>query len=192
MNGAALAHLRAVTRQAHDALEDSLGLLDERLSLDAYKSVLERFYGFWRGWEPQAGALLQDEAFSGPRRRLHLLADDLAALGTAAHALETLPLCPLTTLRDAVEALGSFYVMEGSTLGGRLIRRNVERCLGSDGRAGCSYFNGYGVETGSMWRSLLARVDAAPTADAERMGRGAVATFEHLGRWLTTETRPDR
>jgi heme oxygenase (biliverdin-IX-beta and delta-forming) len=183
--GAVLAHLRAVTRPAHNALEGALGLLDEHLDLDAYKDVLARFYGFWSGWQPQVTAMLQDETLSGPRRRLHFLVADLTALGVSSLALKALPLCPLTELRDAAEALGSLYVMEGSTLGGQRIRRNVERCLGGDGRVSCSYFNGYGAETGLMWRSFLAGLEGVPTADAERLGRGASATFERLGWWLT-------
>lgn len=183
-SGLVLAHLRAVTRPSHDALEGALGLLDEGLGLDTYGTVLGRLYGFWRGWEPQVAALLRDEALSGPRRRSHLLVADLAALGLSGPALDALPSCPLPTLRDAAEALGSLYVMEGSTLGGRIIQRNVERCLGDRGRASCSYFSGYGERTGAMWRAFLTRLDDAPPADAERIGRGATATFECLGWWL--------
>lgn len=182
--GALLARLRTVTRPAHDKLEGTLGLLDERLGLDAYRRVLERFYGFWRGWEPQVAALFQDAAFLGPRRRMHLLQADLATVGLSAHAVHMLPTCPLPILRDAVEALGSLYVMEGSTLGGRLIERNVERCLGLSGQDGCSYFAGYGAHTGRMWRSFLARLDQAPVTDAQQVADGAVATFERLAWWL--------
>jgi heme oxygenase len=148
--GALLARLRFVTRPAHDKLEGTLGLLDERLGLDTYRRVLERFYGFWRGWEPQVAALVQDAAFLDPRRRMHLLRADLATVGLSAHAVQMLPACPLPILRDAAEALGSLYVMEGSTLGGRVIERNVKRYLGLDGRRGCTYFAGYGTDTGRM------------------------------------------
>jgi len=182
--GALLARLRTVTRPAHDKLEGTLGLLDERLGLDAYRRVLERFYGFWRGWEPQVAALFQDAAFLDPRRRMHLLQADLATVGLSAHAVQMLPACPLPVLRGAAGALGSLYVMEGSTLGSRVIERNVERCLGLDGRCGCTYFAGYGAGTGRMWRSFLARLDQAPVADAERVADGAVATFERLAWWL--------
>jgi heme oxygenase len=184
-SGDMLAHLRTATRPAHDTLEGGLGLLDEHLGRAAYTDILARFYGFWSGWQPQVAALFQDELFLKPRRRLHLLAADLAALGVSAQALPALPVCPLTALGDDREALGSLYVMEGSTLGGRSIRQNVERCLGGDGRMSCSYFTGYGADTGAMWRSLLARLDEAPAADMERVGSGAAATFERIGWWLS-------
>ncbi len=183
-SGAVLARLRRATRPAHDRLEGALGLLDERLDRDAYKQVLERFYGFWRGWEPQVAALLQDRPLLEPRRRLHLLKADLAVLGSSACAMDALPACSLPLLYDAAGALGSLYVMEGSTLGGRVIQRNVERRLGLDGRSGCSYFAGYGTSTGVMWRLFLARLDEAPVTDAERIATGAAVTFERLAHWL--------
>ena len=179
-----LARLRTVTRPAHDRLEGALGLLDDQLDRDAYKQVLERLYGFWRGWEPQVAALLQDRPLLEPRRRLHLLEADLTVLGSSAWAVDALPACPLPLLHDAAGALGSLYVMEGSTLGGRVIQQNVERRLGFDGRSGCSYFAGYGANTGRMWRLFLARLDEAPATDAERIATGAAATFERLAYWL--------
>lgn len=117
-SGAILAHLREATRPAHQALDVALGLMDDGIGIAAYTRLLERFYGFWCGWQPQMAGLMRDEALLGPRRRLHLLAADLAALGLSPDAVRALPWCPLPALRDASEALGSLYVMEGSTLGG--------------------------------------------------------------------------
>jgi heme oxygenase (biliverdin-IX-beta and delta-forming) len=183
--GDALSHLRAVTGPAHRALEGGLGLLDENLELDAYKNVLARFYGFWIGWQPQIAGLLQNDALLTPRRRLHLLEADLTALGVSRNEMAALPKCPLTELHDSAEALGSLYVLEGSTLGGKLIRGNVQRCLGISALGSCTYFNGFGAETDRMWRSFLLGLEAAPAADTPKIGNGAVATFDRLGWWLT-------
>ena len=185
--GETLAHLRTVTGPAHRALERDLGLLNRQLDLEAYRQLLASLYGFWIGWEPQIAGLLQDAALLAPRRRLHLLAADLTALGIAENELAALPQCPLTPLRDAAEALGSLYVMEGSALGGRLIGDHVQRCLGSVALDASAYFRGYGAETEMMWQAFLVRLDAAPAADTQRIGNGAVATFERLGWWLTQE-----
>jgi len=184
-SGAILAHLREATRPAHQALDVALGLMDDGIGIAAYTRLLERFYGFWCGWQPQMAGLMRDEALLGPRRRLHLLAADLAALGLSPDAVRALPWCPLPALRDASEALGSLYVMEGSTLGGRVILRHVGNRLGLDGNAGCAYFAGYGTATSPMWRSFLLRLDAADMLDAGRIAAGASATFRCLGEWLT-------
>jgi heme oxygenase (biliverdin-IX-beta and delta-forming) len=186
--GEALALLRDVTGPVHRAMEGGPGLLSEHLELDAYTAVLARFYGFWSGWRPRIADLLLNDALLTPRKRLHLLAADLAALGVTEQELAALPKCPLTALRDAAEALGSLYVMEGSTLGGRLIRANVQRCLWSVALSGCSYFNSYGAATKTMWRSFLVVLDAAPSADQPRIGKGVAGTFERLGGWLTRIT----
>ena len=182
-SGALIAHLRRVTRPAHDRLEGGLGLLDE-LDVDSYEAILSRFYGFWKGWQPQVAGLLNDDALTKPRRRLHLLAADLGVLGVSREALAALPLCPLTTLQGDAEALGSLYVIEGSSLGGRVIQGNVERCLQGVGRASSSYFNGYGDGTGAMWRLFLKRLDEVPAGDMEGVSRGATTTFDRLGTWL--------
>lgn len=128
--------------------------------------------------------LLQDAPFLDPRRRMHLLAADLAVLGASPFAVDALPSCPVPLLGNAAAALGSLYVMEGSTLGGRIIERHVERRLGFDHLSGCSYFAGYGARTGAMWRAFLARLELAPLGDAAGIAAGAVATFERLAEWL--------
>jgi heme oxygenase (biliverdin-IX-beta and delta-forming) len=180
-----LAHVRRATRSAHQAIEGSSGLMEANLTAEIYRNVLQRFYSFWMVWEPQIGSLIQDEAFLAPRRRSHLLIADLAGLGVTEHMLIDLPLCPPTDLPDEMSALGSLYVMEGSTLGGRVILRNVEHCLGSEVRASSSYFRGYGAKSGPMWQLFLARLEQAPIASKQQIADGALATFSNLGRWLS-------
>lgn len=175
-----------MTRPAHDALEGSLGLLGD-IGLDEYRRVLVRFHGFWAGWQPQVAALLSEEDLTKPRQRLHLIERDLVALGVTAEALATVPRCPLVDLRDAADALGSLYVMEGSTLGGQPILRNIDRCLGSAHTAARGYFNGYGKQTSAMWRSFLSRLEQEPIAHAERVGLGATATFERIAWWFAND-----
>ncbi|WP_278009613.1 biliverdin-producing heme oxygenase [Flavobacterium gyeonganense] len=47
------------------------------------------------------------------------------------------------------------YVIEGSTLGGRYILKNITTIAGLDKGQGVSYFNGYGEKTGNYWKSFL-------------------------------------
>jgi heme oxygenase len=182
--GIVLAHLRQVTREAHLAIEGSIGLMGESITIRDYRHVLSRLYGFWREWEPLVASLIPDDEFLAPRRRKHLLAADLAALGMAECTIAALPRCFLTCLHNSAHALGSLYVMEGSSLGGRSIQRNVERCLGADVHASSSYFRGYGTQTGAMWQSFLARLDQAPTSSKHSIADGALATFSNLDGWL--------
>ena len=53
-------------------------------------------------------------------------------------------------------ALGMLYVLEGSTLGGRIISKHILKTLGYDFHTGAAYFNGYGDQTGAYWKNFLA------------------------------------
>lgn len=177
-----LSHLRDVTRAAHLAVENVLGLQEADLTVVRYRTVLARLYGFWSAWEVQIAALYDDNLFLAPRRRAHLLAADLTRLGLK--DVEHLPRSPGVPLRDRCMALGSIYVMEGSSLGARIILRNVERCLGDEGTKSSRYFAGYGEQTGAMWRAFLERLEQTSPSDRELVGQGALATFESFGKWF--------
>ena len=52
-------------------------------------------------------------------------------------------------------ALGVMYVIEGSSLGGRVILKNITAALGHNADSGATYFAGYGAQTGSHWKIFL-------------------------------------
>jgi heme oxygenase len=52
-------------------------------------------------------------------------------------------------------AFGIMYVIEGSSLGGRVILKNISNALGHNAESGASYFSGYGAQTGSHWKAFL-------------------------------------
>lgn len=180
-----LERLRSETRQAHERLEAGLDLMRPDLDMSRYAAILKRFWGFWRAWEPAVETALGDPGFTRERRRLHLIERDLEMLGHGA-AIPTLPVCPrLPGLRGTAEALGSMYVLEGSTLGGRHVLRHLGRTLGIGPDGGGGYFGGYGERTGSMWRSFGARLEGQATPETQdRIVHAAVETFEILERWL--------
>jgi heme oxygenase len=81
-------------------------------------------------------------------------------------------------------ALGSLYVMEGSTLGGQVISRILDRSPDLIGRV--RYFDPYGPRTGAMWRAFRAGLRGRVAAGADRRSivAAAVQTFELLEDWL--------
>ncbi|WP_158915861.1 biliverdin-producing heme oxygenase [Caulobacter sp. S45] len=179
--------LRAATAVAHRRLERDLDLLRPPLLKDRFARLLERFWGFHVVWEATVGRHGDLAALMTSRSRLVHLKRDLQALGLSAHEIARLPQCAAAAdLSHTVEAaIGSLYVMEGSTLGGRLIGRALQ------GRpwlpeAGLTYFDPYRTETGTMWRAFQDHVRSASSdADQPAIEAGATQTFELLRGWLT-------
>lgn len=175
--------LRKETAGSHARLEKALALLEPPLAQDRFVTLLERFYGFHAVWEPAIAAHFDPE-FLLPRRRLRLIENDLIALGH--HPADTRPpLCfgAAALGRSPEVALGSLYVMEGSTLGGQMIARGLR---GTGWGERIRYFNPYGDGTGGMWSAFkaLVRTRSGTTSDPKIMA-GAITTFDLLQDWLS-------
>jgi heme oxygenase len=181
-----LQRLKTETAFAHDRIEQSFDLEARTSSPSAYRDLLARLYGFYVAWEPAAEAAMADPVFLVGRRKLGLLIDDLHRLGMADSEINKLPLCvPTVAMRSRAEAFGSMYVVEGSTLGGVLIARDVEPHLGLNSNNGCSYFRCYGEEVGAMWKAFgKALLAGCRQQDEEAVVTAACQTFNILHRWI--------
>lgn len=176
--------LKEATADLHSALETGLGLLSPPLDRNRLVRLIELFYGFHAAWEPVLARWIDDESFLSPRRRARLAAGDLAALGLSDQAIAALPSCAEAgAFASAAEAWGSVYVMEGSTLGGRMItKRLAEESWLPEG--GLRYFDPHGEMTGPLWRAVKERLDRLPPADHGAVVAGARKTFSRLAGWL--------
>ena len=121
------------------------------------------------------------------RRKLSLLATDLKALGLDEDSVRALPLCvSLRTCSTAAQAFGTTYVLEGATLGGRILAPLLQRRLGLTVQQGGRYISSYEGHVDRMWQTFVDALNqccdtAARQAEA---AEAAVATFETLGLWL--------
>lgn len=175
--------LRSGTAEAHARLEAALDLLAEPFERARFVRFLQRFHGFHAAWEPALAARADVADFALPRRRLGLIADDLARLGEDSTGL---PVCreAAALAETKAGAIGSIYVLEGSTLGGKLIARGLADADWAP-PGGLRYFDPYGAETGAMWRAFQrwARAETAPGAEPEVVA-GARRAFDLLQAWL--------
>lgn len=178
--------LRQATRAHHDRVERGLPLVGGTppLTRAEYRRVLEAFLGFHAPIEERLGAL--DWASIGfdfaPRRRAHLLREDLAALGVG----DQVPICEaIPEVRRPVEGLGCLYVLEGSTLGGQVIRRHLAAQLDISPSTGGAFFNGHGAATGAFWRAFVDHLATVDSADERLVVDAACATFAALERWFS-------
>ena len=181
-----LSRLRLDTRPFHDAVEANLfnqALTAGTVTARQTATFLAKMYGFV---QPYEAALHQHAAEFGPewqleqRYRAPLILDDLARLGFAGAP----PVCPaLPPLATRAQLLGAMYVLEGSTLGGQVIARQ----LAAGGIEGRTFFSGRAERTGPLWKQFTQLLEAAATEDADAMVASAILTFQTLAAWLTQE-----
>ena len=177
--------LREATQAAHARLEARAGILEQIASPGGRRAIVMRFHWLHADIEAAAAPWLVDLpalAFE-TRRRTRLLEQDMAALDIG----EFRPTPGGVQAGGAAEALGLMYVLEGSTLGGRLIESRVRSAGGN--LQGLSFLNPYGRHTSLRWRAFLAVAEdlASDPAAAVAMVRGAVAGFDHAERCLCAE-----
>jgi heme oxygenase len=131
--------------------------------------------------------LAKERPFLTPRQRADRAARDLAALGRSPREIARLPLCLAAArlVRSPEAAIGSLYVLEGSTLGGQIISRGLAGAPWLPAE-GLGYFDPYGVATGTMWRQFRIWAETvSTTSGTPAIIAGAVATFDTLHAWLT-------
>lgn len=193
-----LSRLRLEARGEHDAVEQVLDLMSATLTHQSYRQRLEQFYGFYAPLEKALqshGKSLADKAYKPPLS--DAISSALAArLNKTAHLQQDLqhfgvrtdglPLCrDLPPLGTQAEVLGCLYVIEGATLGGRMITRHVRAALGITPTTGGSFFEGYGDDTGRMWQSMRQLlVSGSPDTETENnLVNNAITTFASLRGW---------
>ncbi len=183
--------LREETHGQHSSLEQNLPWQEICSNERRYVQLLARFYGFYTIWEPMAESQLQARAreFMQPRRKTSLLVDDLRWFGWGqTDYVSAVRISPgRLHLAGQSASLGSYYVLEGSTLGGQFLSRALERQLGlRDGR-GYSYFRSYGPSVADAWVEFGNFLSAKLTTetDVSSAVAAAKATFEVLEEWLT-------
>ena len=166
--------LKSDTEVEHQALEqEMMPLLRGATAEKPYAALLEGMYLFLAPLEQEAH--LKIAAGSLPdlpsRRGTIWLAQDLEALGgtTLSASKATGP-----SIRSEAEAWGALYLLEGSTLGGQMITRMLQKQLPAAAQK-LTYFGGYGAQTGSMWKAFKQQLNTWGEAHPEE--QDAVVRF---------------
>ena len=179
-----LSRLRLETRSYHDALEQNTfnqELTAGTVTQAATAHFLRRLYGFLQPYETQLRA---HAAAFGPewqldqRYRAHLILEDLAHTDDPSVPALCSTLPPLHT---RAQLLGAMYVLEGSTLGGQVITRQLAKA----DIPLRTYFTGYSERTGPMWKQFChLLMEAAEEVDQEEIVQSARQTFQTLHAWI--------
>ncbi|MEO6284473.1 MAG: biliverdin-producing heme oxygenase [Dyadobacter sp.] len=185
-------NLRQETAASHQHLEDntlSKALLSPTLALPDYQAYLTALYAVTITCEDQVFPPishivpdLQDRYKSGK------IIEDLSFTGLSDVQIDALPVYQFEFSSPA-EALGIMYVLEGSTLGGRILYKHVHETLGLSSERGAAYFWGYGSQTGMLWKSFISAFsEFAIENDASgQIIESAIKTFLMIDNWLSRQ-----
>lgn len=155
--------LKDATATLHQELEDlpiSKSILKTEVTSDDYLRYLDLMHDIIKEVETNIFPLLVYEVSDLDQRiKAPFLEQDFVHLSY--QKTQSTPV--FKNLDKAIStafALGIVYVIEGSSLGGRVIYKHIHKQLGYDNNSGASYFAGYGDETGSLWKNFISTLVA--------------------------------
>jgi heme oxygenase len=185
----AIAELRVATWPSHQRLEKRINFKARLETIGAYRSHVERMWGFYVAVEPglTSGDYREWLPDCDARRKVPLLERDLAALGAESGFVALLPRCQsVPACDDIASAFGCAYVLEGATLGGRSLMPLVQARLGLTAESGAAFLASYGEAVDERWRVFGAALNRCCSLDRHRVraAEAASATFSALEEWL--------
>jgi heme oxygenase len=188
--------LKNDTAKVHQQLEKSpcfKRLFASDYALAEYTDLLKGFYGYYAAIEPQLFNSLP-VAYQGSllhRKKIHLLQKDLHFLGCNTEDLAVCAVLP--ELLTFAQKLGAIYVLEGSTLGGRVIGRHLTRHFGEKITPALHFYNSYGANLDKEWHAFTALMlryfDYQTELAKDAAAATARATFTSLEQWLVQFSR---
>lgn len=150
--------LKSETAHYHRQVEQNpyaKAIMNQTVTIEEYRTYLEKFYGFLKPLEDQA---VQQPFWESTgldieiRGKAGLLEKDLRNLGASEEEITQLPLCEeLPDISTPARLFGYLYVIEGSTNGGQIITKRLSQFLTIEADRGLEYFNAYGSETRTRW-----------------------------------------
>lgn len=159
-------YLKQNTAEFHDAAEklfSSDKIFKKTFTLEDYKKIINTNYLMLLHSEDKIFDSLSDRISEklhlDKRIKLPLIEKDLASLSlknqSVNHNLE---------FNNENEALGAMYVIEGSTLGGNVIAKQLSKTEGFD-EVTFNFFGCYQENTGPMWKNFKEVLDTEITEE---------------------------
>lgn len=163
--------LRNRTAAAHAALDEAVGPLD---NLDSYRRYLRGLHAFRVPAERLVAAGLAERSAGldgvAPKGIVELMRADMAELGVA----PTAPVA-LEPVGGVSSLLGLIYVLEGSALGARLLKRQAA-AIGLGAENGAAHLAAQ-AESLESWNGFLGALDALPDYNEDEAVAFAEAAF---------------
>lgn len=184
-NHSLLVQLKEETKLFHSNVEKVLiAELKEIATKNAYGNLLLKLHNFYESIEGKLQKEITETILPDIKRRKHVhhLKNDLYLIGYEIKGVENNFASKITNISYA---LGVLYVIEGSTLGGKIISNLLKRQLNLSDFSEISYFNSYGEATDEMWLNFKQHINTSEELiNLDEMILGAKDTFEALRIWL--------
>lgn len=179
--------LKEYTKKSHVALEGRMVPSIKAIATQSdYQRLLEMMYGFYAPLEQKIDAFVNEDNMPAynDRRKAEAILNDIKTLNEGA-AIEAVTLCTdLPEVQGYTQAIGAMYVLEGSTLGGKIIAAMIQKKLGSVEGA-LSFFSGYGGQAMPMWNAFKEMVNSGIQNDEKKaVLKAADDTFTSFKRWI--------
>jgi heme oxygenase len=177
--------LKDSTRDLHDRVEATnfmARLMRDDLTPREYARTMRGLHALYAALEPliaRVGGLREVLPDLDQRMKTASLAADLRALppGSDPEVLATAP--AVDPIATAAAALGTLYVLEGSTMGGRLIATKLKTREFVRPES-LRFFEHYGAQANVFWRRFVRVLDEVPAADHDQVVAAARRTFEYF------------
>ncbi|MFC7347766.1 biliverdin-producing heme oxygenase [Chryseobacterium zhengzhouense] len=154
-------YLKRNTAEYHDAAEklfNSEKIFNKTFTLEDYRKIIHTNYLMLLHSEDKIFNSLSDKFTEklqlSERKKLSLIEKDLSSL-----ALQNQKPSFNLEFKNEHEALGAMYVIEGSTLGGNVIAKQLSKTEGFD-EVTFNFFGCYRENTGPMWKNFKEVIDA--------------------------------
>lgn len=196
-NQTLMGEIKARCAEAHARTQEApffRALLQGRLPLESYVGQLRALFvvhgvlekSLAESPEPRVRRVFQDSMRKIPSLQQDLRyfeprgVADLKEAAAAAIAIDTR--VRLRSLEDPLSLLGYLYVLEGSTLGARILKPHLASTFSLTDDGGLAYVTSYGGEVEVRFAEFKARMNALETSSEERLRIGEAATelFERL------------
>lgn len=171
--------LKNETAEAHKKAEGGLPFFKQDFTVDQYKSMLQRLHDLYQPLEKSLATHLDGKVDLNLSERLNkadLLKADLSELGL----FETTSKSKFT-ISSVEAAIGTLYVIEGSTLGGQIISKKLKSSLQLS-EPQMQFFRGYGDKTGPMWQKFKTFLDSESVGsyNSDKIVAGAEEAFTFI------------
>ncbi|MBW8360477.1 MAG: biliverdin-producing heme oxygenase [Weeksellaceae bacterium] len=174
--------LKENTKHLHDQTEarfNSQRIFEGTFTREDYENLLQYNYLFLLNFEKPVFDLISEDSSQkmnlDKRVKLPLVTQDVQFMN-----IERSKAIAVPQIKNEAEALGILYVMEGSTLGGNMIAKQLSKHPDFK-EVSFGYFRCYGENTGSFWKNFKSVLDEVVTP--EKHGdciAGSVKAYQFL------------